>query len=79
MRPEKFSVEVELLWRALPKSARDQILHEAWCVHCGMFAPMCEVTGRARKGDLVLKGRCAFCIRRITLVVPTSRIGMPPN
>lgn len=79
MKLWRSSVEAEVLWASVPKPVRDQILLKVWCGHCQRLVPMGEATGKVKQGDLVLKGACIFCLRRVTRVVETSQARIPPN
>jgi len=57
------------LWEAIPGEVRVKLLNNVWCVDCRKSTGICEVSGSAKKGMLVLAGKCTTCGGRVARVI----------
>ena len=58
---DRFSPKARAMWRAISPETREKIPNNVWCIQCRKGTTMTDFSGRVKKGDLVLTGRCATC------------------
>jgi hypothetical protein len=68
----KFTLKAAVLWATVPKEARARILASVFCPHCRDIVGMTKVTGKEKKGDVILKGACPRCGRAVFRIVETA-------
>ena len=66
---EKFTPQTKRRWEAIPAGMRLRIMNNVWCVNCTTTVGIGEVSGRIKKGMLVLEGRCSRCGGTVARVV----------
>ncbi len=75
----KFSLKASLLWSTVPPQTKDRILKAVWCGNCRTSSEIIAYTGKERRGDLILEGKCAVCGGPVCRVVETSEAPPPQN
>jgi hypothetical protein len=71
------SVKAEILWGTIPAWAKDKILKNVFCVQCRTSVEIVDYIKKERRGDLILKGRCAVCGYEVVHVVEPSQSPPP--
>ena len=69
MTEKQFTPAAAVLWGAIPKEAREQILANVFCAHCGGITTIKTFSGEAKNGNVILKGFCAKCGQQVARVV----------
>ncbi len=72
MSDGKFTVRAAVLWGAIPKKARTQILANVFCGKCRGAVTITNFSGEEDDGDVILKGACANCGQAVVRVVETA-------
>jgi hypothetical protein len=72
--PERFSAEAAVLWSSIPTQGRERILKAVWCSNCRGAVTIVDFNGEARKGDLILTGKCAKCGGEVVRRLETSEL-----
>lgn len=72
------SLQAEVLWGTIPPEVKDRILKHVFCVKCRTSVEIVDYTKTERRGDLILRGRCAACGHEVVRIVETSE-ATPPN
>ena len=74
-RPERqpFPPSGMRLWESVPEEARDRILSNVWCGHCGEVTRIEDFTGIPdERNDLILRGFCARCGHVVVRLLETG-------
>ena len=74
-RPERqhFPPSGMRLWESVPEEARDRILSNVWCGHCGEVTRIEDFTGIPdERNDLILRGFCARCGHVVVRMLETG-------
>ena len=79
MSAKIFSLQGELLWKAVPAGVRQEILRNVWCGACRTSVEIVGYAGIEKAGSLILEGQCAVCGGRVARFVETADLRNPPN
>ncbi len=67
------------LWDSVPEEARDRILSNVWCGHCGEVTRIEDFTGIPdERNDLILRGFCERCGHVVVRLLETGERFPPP-
>ena len=64
----EFASEARQLWETIPAQFQKELLKNVWCSHCGNTG-IVNFTGVVYNGELLLKGHCAQCGKRVARVI----------
>ena len=64
----EFTAEAKALWDKIPPDIQDQLLANVWCSNCSNTT-IVRFKGTVDRGELVLRGHCARCGRRVARVI----------
>lgn len=56
-------------WKSIPEYARQLLLNNVWCSHCGETRWLREYTVEPAGPDIVLRGKCPVCHRDVARYV----------
>ncbi|MBN2139351.1 MAG: hypothetical protein JW720_16225 [Sedimentisphaerales bacterium] len=56
-----FTPQARRRWNKIPEWARRKILDNVFCVKCRRSGTIILETAQMKKGDLILRGKCADC------------------
>lgn len=74
-----FTPAAAILWASVWPEARELVLAKVWCGSCRRSVQIVDYTGEEKKGDVVLRGKCAVCGGPVCRVVETSEASHENN
>jgi len=64
----EFTGEAKALWDKIPPAIQDELLANVWCSNC-LNTRIVRFKGTVDRGELVLRGYCARCGKRVARVI----------
>ncbi len=64
-----FTKQASEFWRGIPSDTRAKLLANVYCGHCRGAVSIVNVTAMIKRGDLLLKGKCATCGHEVARLV----------
>ncbi|MFH1732436.1 MAG: hypothetical protein ABIF82_12410 [Planctomycetota bacterium] len=64
----EFTAEAKARWDELPRRVREEVLDNVWCSNCSTTT-ITRFQATLERGDVVLRGYCAKCGKRVARVI----------
>jgi hypothetical protein len=79
VKKSQFTPEAAILWSSVPEEAKPKILKNVFCAECMDTVEIVNYNGTAKKGDLILTGKCGKCGGKVVRVLETSELNQNRN
>jgi hypothetical protein len=67
-----FTTEAKNIWDSIPPDKKELILKNVWCPHCSHITTIQEYFGEVESGDLILRGRCSTCGKKVARLLESG-------